>query len=168
MRTVIDGRAGAQIAPLEEVIDLEGGPIARIDARCGELNQETKSAAITANIAAMLVSRKLVADEYAKVDNDLARGKARAEMKSPRRTLNTLLRDINVVSISPVVLFDAARLGGSRGAFRGTRYGIGGGLRFSLVSHVNLTVAYAANPDRAPGESRGAFVFTMQFRDVLE
>ena len=164
----MEGKAGAQIDPLEQVIDVADGPIARIDDRCGELNKEVKSAAIAANITAMLDFRKQAADEYAKVDNDLARGKARAEMKSPRRTLNTLLRDINIVSISPVVLFDAARIGGSTGPFRGTRYGIGGGLRFSLVSHVNLTVAYAANPDRRPGESRGAFVFTLQFRDLLD
>lgn len=48
-------------------------------------------------------------------------------------------------SVNPVFVFDAARLWPEG---NGTRFGIGGGVRFTLVNF-NITVGYAVNPNFA-------------------
>lgn len=73
-----------------------------------------------------------------------------------------------MISVSPVFVFDMARLGPRRiNDSGGLRYGVGGGVRFTLASHVNVTVGYAANPDRRPWESRGAWFASLDFLDLI-
>jgi hypothetical protein len=48
----------------------------------------------------------------------------------------------------------------------GVRYGIGGGLRFSLVN-VNLTLAYSANPERTRTERAGAVFFKLDVTNLF-
>jgi hypothetical protein len=81
--------------------------------------------------------------------------------------LNTIFRELNIVAISPVVMFDVARIGPQTTPdLKGLRYGIGAGARFSLVTF-DLTMGYSWNPTRQPGEGRGAFVFSMDISDLF-
>lgn len=83
------------------------------------------------------------------------------------RVLDVIFRELNIVAFSPLVMIDAARIGPQvTPALDKVRYGIGGGLRFSLVS-LDLDIGYSFNPGRLPGERRGAFVFSMSVSDLF-
>jgi hypothetical protein len=104
--------------------------------------------------------------EFALIDQVAASKQAESEMSYVKRTLNSILYEMNFLSLGPMVMFDVAHMGPA-GSKLGTRYGIGGGLRFTLVSHVDFTLGYAANPKRITGERPGAFFFSMRFKDLL-
>ena len=104
--------------------------------------------------------------EFALIDQSVASKQAESEMSYVKRTLNSILYEMNFLSLGPMLMFDVAHTGPA-GSKLGTRYGIGGGLRFTLVSHVDFTVGYAANPKRITGEAPGAFFFSMRFKDLL-
>lgn len=80
------------------------------------------------------------------------------------RVLDVTFREMSLFSVSPVFVFDAARLGPAAGV--GTRYGVGGGVRISIVS-MDMTAGYAHNPAQRPGEPRGAFFFSLDVADLF-
>lgn len=84
-------------------------------------------------------------------------------MNSINPVLDTFIKELNIYSISPVAVFDAARIWPDR---FGTRYGIGGGVRLSLVNF-NVTLGYAVNPHPRFQEGRGAFFFSMDVTDLF-
>lgn len=134
-----------------------------------DLKGEVQNAAIVAEATEL---RRIHADmerEYSMIDEAAATRKAEGEMMSVRQTLNTLLYDLNVASVGPVFIFDVAHLGPAApgGARFGTRYGIGAGVRASVVNTVDLTMAYVANPRRARGESKGAFFLTLRIKEFF-
>jgi hypothetical protein len=47
-----------------------------------------------------------------------------------------------------------------------TRYGLGTGIKFSLVT-MDVTAGYCWNITRKPGEPRGAFVFSLDISDLF-
>jgi len=106
----------------------------------------------------------LTASKYMQLKAEAQR-MAAEELAPAERTVRTLFDEVNLLSLSPVLMFDAARMGPDRGL--GTRYGIGLGLRATLVNSVDFTLGYVANPRRAAGDSAGAFFFTMQIRDLF-
>jgi hypothetical protein len=81
--------------------------------------------------------------------------------------LNTLFKEVNVFSISPVAVLDVARIGPEQNSFGGWRYGPGGGVRLGLVSAVNFTVGYAWNLKQRQGEGPGAVFFSIGMRDLF-
>ncbi|MFN7919795.1 MAG: hypothetical protein U0Q16_06840 [Bryobacteraceae bacterium] len=81
-------------------------------------------------------------------------------------TMDVVFRELNIASISPVALFDAARIGPATQELRGTRFGAGGGVRFSLVTF-DITAGYAVNANRRPGEPRGALFFSLDVTDLF-
>jgi hypothetical protein len=84
------------------------------------------------------------------------------------RILGVFFRETNIVAVSPVVMFDAARLRiDNLPDTNRFRYGIGSGLRFSLIN-VDFTAGYSFNPTRRLNEPRGAFVFRMDINDVFK
>jgi hypothetical protein len=92
---------------------------------------------------------------------------ARRDIGYLEKTLDVLFREMNLVAVSPVLLFDAARLGPAPTRdFGGVRYGLGAGARFSLVT-LDVTAGYAWNLNRRPGEGRGAFVFALEISDLF-
>lgn len=105
--------------------------------------------------------------EFAQIDQSGAAAKAKADMLFTRRTLSTLFNDVNIYSISPVFVFDAARIGPARGDLGGVRYGPGGGLRLELASAVHFTAGYAWNIRQRPGEGRGTVFFAIGLRDLF-
>jgi hypothetical protein len=84
------------------------------------------------------------------------------------RTLDTFVHDVNAVSLAPVVVFDAARLGPQVDAQGGgVRYGIGGGVRLTFMNLLNMTAGYAVNPSPRPWETHGAFFFSLDIVDLF-
>ena len=94
--------------------------------------------------------------------------RANNEFKPPKRAIDAFTNEMNLLSISPLVIFDAARIGPQpSSAGGGLRFGIGGGLRFGLASHVNFDIGYVVNPNPEPWEGRGALFFAMRFLELL-
>ena len=130
------------------------------------LNGQLKDERIAAAGEALEQIHSDMQREFALIDQDAASRQAENEMGYVKRTLNTILYELNLLSLGPVVMFDVAHIGPADSKV-GTRYGIGGGLRFTLVSHVDFTMGYVANPKRLSGERPGAFSFSMRFKDLL-
>jgi len=98
--------------------------------------------------------------------NANAKTQAEKEMAYAKRVLHQFLHEANLVAVSPVFLFDAARIG--RDSFRGndTSYALGTGVKFSLVV-LDVTVAYAWNMSRRANEGRGALFFSMNVSNLF-
>lgn len=111
--------------------------------------------------------RATMETEFGQIDENAAAQKAKEDMTFARRTINTILYDVNLYSISPVFVFDVARLKANQTAFGGVRYGPGAGLRLELVSAVHFTGGYAWNTRQGPGEAKGTFFFSMGVRDLF-
>ena len=79
------------------------------------------------------------------------------------RALDVFLHDLNIYSISPVAIFDVARVWPVN---EGVHYGVGGGLRLSLVN-VNVTIGYAFNPRRTAAEKVGAIFFKLDITSLF-
>jgi hypothetical protein len=101
--------------------------------------------------------------ELNQIDFSEATRLADQDMQSIDSVLRTFLHELNLVSVSPVAIFDAARIWPDR---LGTRYGIGGGVRLSLVNF-NVTLGYAINPRPRFQDGRGAFFFSMDVTDLF-
>ncbi|HKP38959.1 MAG TPA: hypothetical protein VJT71_19025 [Pyrinomonadaceae bacterium] len=95
-----------------------------------------------------------------------ANERARQSMVYPRRVFRELSHEANLFGVSPVFIFDAARLRQNTLSPGTVRYGVGGGLRLSIVS-LDVTAGYAFNPNRKPWESRGAFLFSMEVSNLF-
>jgi hypothetical protein len=83
--------------------------------------------------------------------------KAWKKLAPGHRAIDVFLNELNLYSVAPVAIFDVAHVWP---VGQGVRYGIGPGLRLSLVN-VNFTFGYAFNPLRAPGEKSGAIFFKL-------
>lgn len=73
------------------------------------------------------------------------------------------LHQLNVYSVSPVAIFDVARVWPVN---EGVRYGLGPGLRFSLVN-ANFTLTYGFNPQRSDLESMGTLFFKLDVTSLF-
>ena len=133
---------------------------------CDSANAGPKDAMIGAATAELREEVSGMLREFRQIDKPKAEAAAKQELGIANRTLHTLLYQANIFSVGPAFMFDVARLKHAGSPL--TRYGVGGGIRMTLVSTVNFTVGYLANPTRLPNESRGAFTVSMQFRDFLQ
>lgn len=106
----------------------------------------------------------LTGSQYVLIKEE-AKSKAAEEMNPIRKIVDKLFNEVNLAAISPVLMLDAARMSPNGGL--GTRYGVGLGLRATLVNSVDFTLGYVANPRRAAGESSGEAFFTMRIRDLF-
>jgi hypothetical protein len=91
---------------------------------------------------------------------------AHQAMIYPRRVFSQLSREANLIALSPLFIFDAARIQQRELSLGKVRYALGGGLRVSLIS-LDVTVGYAWNPNRKPWEGRGALLFTMAVSNLF-
>jgi hypothetical protein len=102
-----------------------------------------------------------------KIATPVVESKANQDIAYTARTLDVIFRELNIVAISPVLMFDAARIGDKEQAkLSETRYGLGTGIKFSLVT-MDVTAGYSWNLRKRPGESRGAFVFSLDISDLF-
>jgi hypothetical protein len=132
-----------------------------------ELNGALHDANISAATGRVETLRIAMTAEFKQIDENRAQKQATNDMAFTRRTLNTLFNDVNIYSISPVFVFDVARIGPRNGAFGGTRYGPGAGIRFELATTAHFTLGYAWNVNQGPGEGRGNIFFAMGVRDLF-
>jgi hypothetical protein len=82
------------------------------------------------------------------------------------RALDVAFREMNLSAVSAVAMFDAAYLAPQPSGFPSVRYGIGPGIRFSIVSF-QATVGYSFNPSPKFNEPRGAVAFSMDIVDLF-
>jgi len=98
-----------------------------------------------------------------KLDKATAQQKAARDMAFINQTVNTVVDEMNFVSLSPIAIFDVARIGPQTSAAGGGfRYGVGGGVRFTLLDTIRFDAGYAVNPDPKPWEGRGAAFFSLE------
>jgi len=173
-RAALEAKGAAQYGYVAALLtaDETEDRLNRVREACvGRLAAELDDAAAVTSIRAaadrLEAVRVDMEGELALIDQSAATGKAEAEMTYVTRTFNTLVHDLNIAAISPVAIVDVAHIGPA-GARLGTRYGVGGGLRLTLVNSVDFTVGYVANLHRVGREPAGAFFFTIQFKDLLE
>ncbi len=161
-------KSSALYLTIKDLVE-EDGVIGDLLENCVEdANSQLHSAAITKAGEKLTEVQRQLREQFAKIDRAAAEKKAGKEFSLVEHTVHTFLYDLNLISISPVAIFDVARIGPSKAdTAGGLRYGVGGGVRFSLVSSVNWTLGYAWNPGHRPGEGPGAFFFGLQFRDLL-
>jgi len=79
------------------------------------------------------------------------------------RAIDVFLHELNIYSVSPVAILDVARVWPVN---QGVRYGVGPGLRLSLVN-ANFTVTYGFNPQRSAQESVGAIFFKLDVTSLF-
>ena len=132
-----------------------------------DLNGSLKDASLTSATNRVETLRTQMLAEFNQIDTKKAHKKATDDMAFTRRTLNTLFNDVNIYSISPVFVFDMARIGPRNGVFGGTRYGPGAGIRFELATTAHFTFGYAWNVNQGPGEGRGNIFFAIGVRDLF-
>jgi archaellum component FlaC len=108
-----------------------------------------------------------VRSQYKKIPVPRAEATANRTVSYVGRVLDTFFHDLNLVGVAPVFMFDAVRLGPAQLPEQSNfRYGVGSGIRFSLVN-LELTAGYSVNPTRRVGEGRGAFVFKMEISNLF-
>jgi hypothetical protein len=90
---------------------------------------------------------------------------AQKDMVRPRDTIDTLRFEANRIAFGLIGIFDVGRIWPDA---YGTRYGIGGGGRISVVN-VNLNVTYCVNPNpqKALGQGRGALLFSLTYTNLF-
>jgi hypothetical protein len=69
--------------------------------------------------------------------------------------------------VSPVLIFDAARIKQRGVANADFRYGVGGGLKFTFIG-LEVTGGYVWNPNPHFQEGRGAFLFKFDVADIFK
>ena len=156
---------------------LPGGiyPLEAVVTACGT-ELVNKLAAVSIPAPALASAAKTLADVASGiVSNVRAINKTQAETKAKndlayvRRTLDIITKQMTITSISPVFVFDVARMSPQAGGISaGNRYGVGGGVRFTLVSTVSFTAGYAVNVRARPGEGAGAFFFSLGTRNLFQ
>jgi hypothetical protein len=118
---------------------------------------------ILASLTETAAPRDAIKGLLMEIDSSAYRQQAAATLAPAHRVLDVFLHELNLYSIAPVAIFDAARISPSDG---GTRYGVGGGLRFSLVS-VNVSASYVFNIHPVAAQGAGAFFFQFDVTNVL-
>jgi hypothetical protein len=174
---LIDGAAESvnralELTPIEAygyVIELLPGGGSALDNVVGVCKAGTHDPAVVTAADDLGQSATVLETAFGLIDQTAAAQKAQNDLAYVERALDVIIEDLNISSVSPLFVFDVAKIGPESGArYSGTRYGVGGGIRFALVDTVNLSVGFAANVHRHPGESRGAFFFSLSNRSLFK
>jgi hypothetical protein len=91
--------------------------------------------------------------------------RAAKDMVRPREIVDSLRHEANRFAYGVFGIFDTGRVWPDP---YGTHYGIGGGVRFSLVN-INLNLGYAVNPHphEVVGQGRGALMVTLTYTNLF-
>jgi hypothetical protein len=158
----------AQYGDLSALLPADTDDLKSVQDSCGaELNEQLNDPAIKTATGAINSARTALLDDFNAIDQASAAEKATNDIAFVKRTLNTLFKDLNIFSVSPVLVFDAASIGPAMGAFGGNRIGPGGGIRLGLASSVNFTLGYAWNVNGQPSEGKGALFFSVGVRELF-
>jgi len=82
------------------------------------------------------------------------------------RAADASFRELNLFQVSPVGVFDLARLSTPGIGSTGLRYAAGPGVRLSLAT-LNITLGYAFNLEKRTKEGNGAFFFSLDVSDLF-
>ena len=139
-------------------------------AALGRLLDQSMAGEVVNRIESLESLRRTLAGDFqgfeTSVEWEHAARRAQGEMRYPRRVIRDLMREANLIGISPVLFLDAARIWQLGMGSRETRYGVGGGVRVSIVSF-DITAGYAWNPGPLPGERRGAWVVKFELSNLF-
>jgi hypothetical protein len=138
-----------------------------VEACLNKLSPVLGDASVTAAAGGLSKSLDDLETAYGKIDRDGASAKSAKELIYPKRVFDTIIHNLNVWSVSPVFAFDTARIWPEVSSGKGLRYGVGGGIQLTLVSHANLTFGYARNLHRDPKEGSGALFFSISITELL-
>ncbi len=165
LRTAASIRGGSVLAGA-----LAGTILPRLEADLANLAQSLAPPAAARIIELrqrLAAARQAMSASLSGPTRDAARKRAEEragrDLATARSALDTVLYELNVYSIAPVAIFDAARVWPS-GA--GAQYAAGAGMRLSVVN-VNFTLGYAVNPRPASGQGRGALFFQLDVSDLF-
>ena len=148
-------------------VDPDEDRLSKIVARCGDADLSAPGLLSNGDLQPVVDEQTKIEADFKLIDQTAAAKKAASDMLFVRRTLHTLFRDVNLISLSPVAVFDVANIGPAIPGTSGTRYGPGAGLRLELASAVHFTVGYARNLSPGPGEGSGSVFFSMGTRDLF-
>ena len=128
---------------------------------------QTEAQTLLAENAKLTSLQKRARDAFNSVPLTKLEQQADRDIAYAARSLDVIFREINLVEIAPVVTFDAARIGPSfTPGFSKTHYGVGAGVRFSIVT-LDFTAGYSFNLNRQPAEPRGAVILSMTISDLF-
>lgn len=152
---------------------LIAGPISRLtklssslDVFANALNNasdEDDTSIIQSHRNRVLALQASLAIDLLKVDLTVPKKRAADDLSVVDPVLNSILHRLNIVSISPLVVFDTARLWPDA---VGTRFGPGAGIRFTLVTF-NLSLGYAWNVNGVRSEGPGALFFSLDVGNIF-
>lgn len=117
-------------------------------------------------LGSLFTSMKKRYDDYQKEDFPVAMELGKKFLDSTQGDIGQLGRELNKFAIGPIFMFDASRVR-SGGANDNFRYGIGTGAQVSFFG-LEFRGGYSFNPDRRPGEARGALVFRFGVSDLFQ
>ncbi len=141
----------------------EDGSIQAISGCLQTFRAQIGASVADATIVRLSAVNRTIQESLADIDAVEATRKASQDTAFVQRTVNTLLYEMNLASIGPVLNFDAARIGPQpSGAGGGFRYGIGSGARLTFLDALQLTAGYAWNPTAKPWEGGGAAFFAVE------
>jgi len=95
-----------------------------------------------------------------------AQVKAEKELRSINSILGFLADRANLISLKPLIMFDAAGVYGGGGQNNHTRYGLGGGLQLTVVI-AKFEAGYMSGIRRFPGDPPGNFVVRLIFQNFF-
>ena len=122
---------------------------------------------VTAEYAQLTASATAVAEKLRQIDEKTITRKVDEDLGFAFRALDTLIHEVNGISIGPMFIVDAARIGPQKESAGGVRYGIGGGVRVSIMNVMNISAGYAKNPSPRAWESPGALFVSLDFVDLF-
>jgi hypothetical protein len=166
-RAARDNKGAEQYARVLALLPDDEDRLNAVIEACRDLAAAPGNTAIAQAAERLRAAATNLFNEFGQIDDGMAARGAEAEMGYVRRILDTLLYEANLFALSPVAMFDVARVWSSGGPDV-TRFGAGGGLRLTLISHVSFTAGYLVNPRRESNEPRGAFSFSLGFRDLFQ
>jgi hypothetical protein len=163
--TMSDANLGKAAIEINAVLRKDG----RIDqfATCASDLQGLLGPGINAALNDVQAAAAPLRAVYARFDPTRATHLAKSDLVFARRVVHRLFHEINLASVAPVLMLDAARLAPSVPGQSAWRYGIGAGVRVSLVDSVRFTLGYSVNPDPRPGERSGALTFSLAVVDLF-
>jgi hypothetical protein len=149
--------------------DSEDGSIAQLSACITKYRDEIGASTVDAILERLGNIKKQMVSDLNGINTAQAQQKADQDMAFVKRTVHTVIDEMNFAAVSLVVIADAARIGPqSSNAGGGFRYGLGGGIRFTFVDSIRFTAGYAFNPSPEPWEGRGAAFFALEIFSLFQ
>lgn len=95
-----------------------------------------------------------------------AERRAEASLRGVQPTVDFLADRANLFAVKPLFLFDVANIRGMADAGPRTRFGIGGGVQFTLVI-ARFEVGYLRTVRALPGDNKGNFFLRLTFQNLF-